>query len=142
MTAAMVEPERELARRVLPFAVPALALAFLAGALAGGPDVGWSATIGVAVVLGNFWAHAYSLAWAARISPTILFAVGLGGFAVRLGVIVAIIAVLNGLGWFSTVAFVAAVVPATILLLGFEMKVIGDRLQGGDLWRFPSERAS
>ena len=136
----MVEPERELVRRVLPLALPAVGLAFAAGALAGGTDTGWSAALGVAVVLANFFAYALSLGWAARISPTAVFAVGLGGFMVRIAVIVALLVGLNTLPWFSAVAFVVAVIPATILLLGFEMKVLSGRLQA-DMWRFPPERA-
>lgn len=132
----MVEPERELARRVLPFAASALVLAFLAGTASAGTDRGWSAALGVAVVFSNFWAHAYSIVWAARISPTMLFAVGVGGFAVRIGVIVALLIALNAMVWFSAVAFVAAVIPTTLLLLGYEMKVISGRWQG-ELWRFP-----
>jgi hypothetical protein len=62
-------------------------------------------------------------------------AVGLGGFVLRLAVIVAILAGLTTLEWFSAVAFLAAVVPTTVLLLVFEMRVLSGRLQA-DLWRF------
>jgi hypothetical protein len=136
----MVEPERELVRRALPYAIPALVVAFAAGALLGGADVGWSAAIGVAVVTANFVAYGLSLAWAAAISPMALMAVGLGGFIVRLAVIVLLLVGLDTLSWFSPVAFLAAVVPVTALLLGFEMKVISGRLQA-DLWQFPSQGA-
>jgi hypothetical protein len=136
----MVEPERELVRRALPFVFPALVVAFVAGALLGGLDAGWSAAIGVAVVAANFVAYGLSLAWAAAVSPTMLMAVGLGGFIVRLAVIVALLVGLGTMSWFSPVAFLAAVVPATALLLAFEMKVISGRLQA-DLWRFPSQGA-
>jgi hypothetical protein len=132
----MVEPERELVRRALPFAPIAGFVAFGVGALVAGADAGWSSLIGVAVVAANFVAYGLSVAWAARISPTILMAVGLGGFIVRLGVIVAILAGLTTLSWFSALAFLASVVPTTILLLVFEMKTISGRLQA-DLWRFP-----
>jgi hypothetical protein len=136
----MVEPERELVRRALPYAIPALVVAFAAGALLGGADVGWSAAIGVAVVTANFVAYGLSLAWAAAISPMALMVVGLGGFIVRLAVIVLLLVGLTELSWFSPVAFLAAVIPATALLLGFEMKVISGRLQA-DLWQFPSQGA-
>jgi len=135
-----MEPERELVRRALPLAAPVEVVAFAVGTLVAGTDAGWSAAIGIAVVAANFAAHGLSIAWAARISPTVLFAVGLGGFAVRLAVIVGLLAALNQLTWFSTVAFVAAVVPTTILLLVYEMKVLSGRMQV-DLWRFPSEGA-
>jgi hypothetical protein len=131
----MVEPERELVRRAIPFAPIAAAVAFGTGWLLGGADAAWSALIGVAVVTANFVANGLSVAWAARISPTILMAVGLGGFVLRLAVIVAILAGLTTLEWFSAVAFLAAVVPTTVLLLVFEMRVLSGRLQA-DLWRF------
>jgi hypothetical protein len=129
-----VEPERELIRRVAPFGPPAAALALLIGWLIGGWSVGWSAAIGVAVVLLNFLASGLSIAWAARISPTVMAAVVAGGFVVRLGTIAGIIALLNQLAWFSTVAFVATVMPATIVLLIFEMKVMSGRMLQANLW--------
>jgi len=132
---ATVEPERELIRRIAPFAFPAAVLAFAIGSLTSGIDAGWSAAIGIAVVSVNFIAHGFSTAWAATISPVLLYAVGLCGFVIRLGVIVAIIALLDQTEWFSVVAFVAAVVPSTIVLLGAEMKLLSGRMQA-DMWTF------
>ena len=134
----MIEPEVELVRRALPYALPAGIVAFGLGAVAGGTSVGWSAAIGVGVVAANFAAHGFSLAWGARISPTVMFAVGLGGYVIRLAIIVLAMVALNALAWFSPVAFLVAVVPATTLLLAFEMKLLSGRLQA-DLWRFPSD---
>lgn len=137
---ATVEPERELIRRILPFTVPAAAVAFAIGAIVAGADAGWSAAIGIAVVSSNFVAHGLSTAWAATISPVLLYAVGLCGFVIRLGVILAIIALLNQTDWFSVVAFIAAVVPSTIVLLGAEMKLLSGRMQV-DMWTFPDAGA-
>jgi hypothetical protein len=131
-----VEPERELIRRIAPFAPPTAALAFAIGALSAGADAGWSAAIGIAVVSANFVAHGVSTAWAAAISPVLLYAVGLCGFVLRLGVILAIIALLQRTEWFSVVAFIAAIVPSTIALLGAEMKLLSGRMQA-DVWTFP-----
>lgn len=127
------EPEREMVRRALPYALPALIVALAAGVLLDSWNAGWSAAIGIAVVAANLVAHGLSLAWAAKISPTMVFAVGMGGFALRLATILIVLLVLNGLPWFSPVAFVAAVVPATLLLLVFEGKVLSGRMQA-DLW--------
>jgi hypothetical protein len=135
---ARAEPERELIRRIVPFAFPAAALAFVIGSLADGSDAGWSAAIGIAIVTANFVVHGISLSWAAAISPILLYAVGLGGFIMRLGIIVAIIALLDQTSWFSVVAFIAAVVPSTIVLLGVEMKLLSGRMQA-DMWRFPAD---
>lgn len=138
---ATVEPERELIRRITPFALPAAALAFAIGAIVADQKAGWSAAIGIAVVSANFVAHGLSTAWAATISPVLLYAIGLCGFVIRLGVILAIIALLDQTAWFSVVAFIAAVVPSTILLLGAEMKLLSGRMQA-DMWAFPTAGSS
>lgn len=128
-----VEPEREMIRRVAPSFAPALAMALLLGVAVDGWDAGWSAAIGIAVVIGNFIASGVSVAWAARISPTAMFGVAMGGFIVRLAAIAGVIATLDRLAWFQTATFVAAVVPATILLLVYEARLLSGRMQA-DLW--------
>jgi hypothetical protein len=130
-------PESELIRRIAPFAVPVAIVAFAIGTWIDGTDAGWSAAIAVAVVTLNFVAHGWSLALAAQISPMVLYAVGLGGFVVRLGVIVLVIALLQQTAWFSIAAFLAALVPCTVALLVVEMKMISGRMQA-DLWTVPS----
>jgi cytochrome c biogenesis factor len=126
-------------RRISPFALPVAIGAFALGTLIDGTDAGWSAAIAIAVVYLNFVAHGSSLALASSISPTVLYAVGLGGFLVRLGVIVAVIALLQQTDWFSIVAFIAALIPSTVALLVVEMKLLSGRMQA-DLWTDPSER--
>jgi len=79
-------------------------------------------------------------ALAATVSPVAIYGVGLGGFVVRLGVIVLIIALLQQTAWFSVVAFIAALIPSTIALLLMEMKLISGRMQA-DLWAVPSGTA-
>jgi hypothetical protein len=125
-------------RRALPFAPPAAALAFGIAALLSDMDAGWSAAIGVGIVFANFIAHGWSLAWAARISPVVLYAVALGGFVVRLGIIVGIMVGLQRLPWFSLGWFLTALVPTTLALLALEMKLLSGRLQT-ELWTFPSD---
>ena len=138
---AVAEPERELIRRISPFALPAAVVAFAAGALLDDAAAGWSAAIGIAVVTANFLANAWSMAWAASISPVVVYAVGLGGFVLRLMVIAVAILLLQQLDWFSVVAFVAALVPATVALLVMEMKLLSGRMQA-DLWTFPAAEQS
>lgn len=135
-----IEPEREMVRRVLPWAVPALGLATLLGLVAGGWGTGWSAAIGVGVVVLNLIAHGLSLAWASRISPAMVYTVGMAGFAVRLGTIFLILVLLTRLPWFSAAAFVAAVVPATILLLVYEARVLSGRFMQANLWTSEGQR--
>ena len=130
-----IEPERELVRRLLPFAVPACVVAVAAGWFAGGPGTAWSAGLGTVAVAVLFVVSAVSIAWAARIGPEILIAVGLGGFLVRLAAFTLTLLALDGLAWFSPVAFAAAFIPATIALLVVEMKLVSGRMQA-DLWYF------
>ena len=66
-----------------------------------------------------------------------LYAVGLGGFLVLLGVIALVIALLQQTEWFSILAFIAALIPATIALLVVEMKLLSGRMQA-DLWADPN----
>ncbi|MEX0833391.1 MAG: hypothetical protein WD276_05895 [Actinomycetota bacterium] len=131
-----MEPEHELIRRVLPFSLPVAVLAFVFGTVLADADAGWSAAAGVAIVFANFAAHGLSLAWAARISPTVVFAVGMGGFVLRLGIFAAIMVLLRRFEWFSTVAFIGALVPVTIALLVMEMKLLSGRMRV-DLWAIP-----
>lgn len=133
-----VEPERELVRRLLPFAVPALGIAAGFGAVLGGSGAAWSAAIAIVAVALNFVAYASSVAWAARISPMLVMAVGLGGYVVRVAAFTVALLLLNRLSWFSPLAFVAAFAPATIALLVVEMRLLGGRMHA-DLWYFPEK---
>jgi hypothetical protein len=127
------EPERELIRRVAPFLLPAVGVGFAVGAALGGWNAGWSTAIGVSVVAVNFVGAGLSFGWAAAISPMALGTVAVLGFFVRMATILLLMIALNGLEWFSPAAFAAAVVPATAVLLAFELKVLSGRMQL-DLW--------
>jgi ATP synthase protein I len=137
---ASVEPERAALRRVLPLAPIALFIAFILGGLIGGSDAAWSAAIAVVIVFLNFVAAALSVAWAARISPSILFAVAMGGFVIRLFVYTIALVLLNTLGWFSPLAFALTLVPTVIALLVVEAKTLSGRLQA-DMWSFEGTAA-
>ena len=126
------DPEVLIVRRVAPFGVPAIVLALVIGALAAGWNVGWSAAIGVAVVWANASVSGLIQARAARISLTALSGAVMGGFVVRMAVIVAIMAGLNQVRFFSPLAFGLAVVPATVALLVFELRLLAGGL-GGEL---------
>jgi hypothetical protein len=84
-----VAPERriafDLARHGL-YVAPGVVL--VAGLLRGA-DGAASAAVGLGLALGNFLLTAIALAWAARRSPAVLTTVALGGFAVRMGVLLA-----------------------------------------------------
>jgi hypothetical protein len=136
-TVAGPEPERELIVKISPFALPVAVLAFVVGSALDGSGAGWSAAIAIGVVYLNFLAHGWSMAWAGGVGPVMVYAVGLGGFMLRLAIAVAIMVVLRQFIWFSTLAFIAALIPSTIALLIAEMKLMAGRMQA-DMWTFPS----
>lgn len=138
-TTLMVEPERELARKVLRYVPLTLAVAFSLGMLVGGAGAGTSAAIGVAVVTANSVASALSIAWAAGVSAAVVFAVAMGGFFLRMTVIVIVLVGLNRLSWFSPISFALSVVPVTIVLLAYEARTLSGRMQV-DLWSFEGRR--
>lgn len=119
-----IEPERALVRAVMPWAVPAFALAVAIGWAAGGPDVALSAAIGVAVVFANLYAYGWSLAAAAKISPQVQAAVALGGYVIRLAIVVVLLVLLDRLAFFSPLAFALALMPATVFVLVYEIRVL------------------
>lgn len=135
------EPEKLVIRRLLPFAPVALIAAFATAAALDDVDAGWSAALAVAVVAVNVVANGASLAWAARISPTAMYAVGLGGFVLRLVLFLVLLLALDGLAWFSPVAFAVAFMLTTVALLGSEMKILSGRRLQANLWYF-RERTS
>jgi ATP synthase protein I len=113
-----------MVRRALVPGTLAVPIAFAVGLGLGDLGSGISAALGVVVVVANFAAHGLSLSWAAAISIPLLHAVALVGVVVRLGVIVALMFALSGLSWFSPTAFGVTVVPATLLLLTYEARVV------------------
>jgi ATP synthase protein I len=135
------EPEKVVLRRVLPFAPLAAVVAFALGTALAGVNEGWSGALGVAVVTLNALVAGLSLAWAARISPTAMYAVGLGGFAVRLVVFLVLMLSLDRVSWFSPLAFALAFMVGTLAVLGLEMRILSGRRLQADLWYF-RERTS
>ncbi len=127
-------------RRAIWPAALASGVAVGSGWLFGGPNAAWSAVVAVAVVFANFVAHGASLAWASTVSIGAVMAVALGGFIVRLGLIVGAMFALNTLSWFSPTAFGLTVMPATMLLLAFEARLVTRGL--GTALQIPADPAA
>ena len=130
-------------RALVPGAIAVPVAAGLAWVLAASGDrsgAAASAAIGIVVVLANFAAHGWSLAWASTISIPAVQVVALVGFVVRLAVVVGVLFALTTFSWFSPPAFGLAAVPATVLLLGYEARLmirgVGAQLQ------IPADRAA
>lgn len=135
-----VEPELDIVRRVAPFGVPAALLALVLGTVFADLDAGISAMLGVVVVWVNAIASALILSRAARVSVTFLFGAATGGFVLRMAVILGVMFFLNGFDWFSPVAFAAGLVPALIVLLVWEAKLLSGPI--GQQWQIPEEQAT
>ena len=120
--------ERELAfdmaRRGLWAAPAIVALA----ALAWGGDGAWSALVAVAVVLVNLALAAVSLAWAAQRSLTLLMAVALGGFLVRMGLVTAVMLAVRNQPWIDLVALGVTVLVTHLGLLFWELRYVSASL--------------
>ena len=120
--------ERELAfdmaRRGLWVAPAIVALA----ALVWGGDGAWSALVAVAVVLVNLALAAISLSWAARRSLTLLMAVAMGGFLVRMGLVTAVMLAVRGQPWIDLVALGVTVLVTHLGLLFWELRYVSASL--------------
>lgn len=102
--------ETALVRRALPWAGVVVPVALAAGWLVSGADGLISAAIGCILAVANLYASAWILERAARRGPETLMMASLGGFAVRL---VALTAIVYGL---SKLAFVDVAVLGVVLL--------------------------
>lgn len=118
------KPEHTMVRRALVLGSAAAPVAFVLGAAAGGVAGGWSAVLGVVVVVANFAGHGMSLAWAAAVSVTLLQVVALVGFVVRMGVLLGVLVLLDRTAFFSPLIFGITAVIGTFGLLGYEARLV------------------
>jgi hypothetical protein len=114
----------DMARRGL-WVVPAVVAA--AGAVWGSEGV-WSALAAVAVVLVNLVLAAVSLSWAARRSLTLLMAVAMGGFLVRMGLVTAVLLAVRNQPWIDLVALGVTVLVTHLGLLFWELRYVSATL--------------
>lgn len=111
---------RDLARRALVVA-PILMLAV---GLWRGPDAALGVALAFLLVAGNFLISAALLNHAARISPTLLMGAALGGFIVRLGVVIGVALIVQALDIVDFPVFLITVLVAHLGLLFWETRSI------------------
>ena len=107
--------------------IVAPALVVVAG-LVSGWDGTASAGIALGIVFVNFLLAAVSVGWAAKISPAMIGGVALGGYVVRLGLIVAALVLLRHVSWIVLPWLGFTVVGAHLGLLFWETRYIGLQL--------------
>ena len=89
---------------------------------------GWDGTASAAIALGivclNFTLAALSVGWAAKISPVMVGGVALGGYVVRLGLILGALVLLRHVSWIVLPWLGFTLVGAHLVLLFWEMRYV------------------
>jgi len=95
-----------------------------------------SAALGVALAIANFLATAAGLGWAAKRSSTTLAAMALGGFVVRMGVLLGAMVLADALfGWVDVVVLGITLFGAHLGLLFWELRSVSLTLAAPGLRR-------
>jgi hypothetical protein len=100
----------------------------IAAALVWGTEGAASALVAMAVVLVNLVLAAVSLSWAARRSLTLLMAVALGGFLVRMGLVTVVMLAVRDQPWIDLVALGVTVLVTHLGLLFWELRYVSASL--------------
>ncbi|HEY7106571.1 MAG TPA: hypothetical protein VH986_09225 [Acidimicrobiia bacterium] len=108
----------DLARRAALVAPAVLLVAFLVA----GTEGLAGAAIALAVVAGNFVAGALSLAWATKRGPGVLGAVALGGFVVRMAVVVGVLVLVKSSSAVDFAIFAVVLLASHLGLLAWETR--------------------
>jgi hypothetical protein len=120
--------ERQLAFDILRRGLWVAPAIVAAAAVIWGSDGAWSALVAVAVVLVNLALAAISLSWAARRSLTLLMAVAMGGFLVRMGLVTAVMLAVRNQPWIDLVALGVTVLVTHLGLLFWELRYVSASL--------------
>ena len=127
----------DMARRMLPV-LPVLVL--VAG-LIWGVDGAFSGAFAVALVLANLALSAALLGWAARISLALLMAAALGGFALRLFLLTAVVWAVKDQPWVDITALGFTLIVTHLGLLVWETRHVSASLAYPGLKPTPSKLA-
>ena len=127
----------DMARRILPV-LPVLVV--VAG-LIWGVDGAFSGAFAVALVLANLALSAALLGWAARISLALLMAAALGGFALRLFLLTAVVWAVKDQAWVDITALGFTLIVTHLGLLIWETRHVSASLAYPGLKPTPSKLA-
>jgi hypothetical protein len=122
------EVERELVFDMLRRGLPAIPVVLLVSGLIWGMSGVASAGYAMAIVAVNLVLSALALAWAARTSLSLLMAVALGGFLVRMGLVTVAILLVRHAGWVDLVPLAVTVLLAQLGLLFWETRYVSASL--------------
>lgn len=119
-----VQVALDLARRALPVAP----LVLVVSTLVWGLDGALSSAFALVLVVCNFLASAALIAWAVRISPAVLMGAVLGGFLLRLGLLVAAVSLVRDASWVELTPLLVTVLGAHVGLLAWESRHVSASL--------------
>lgn len=121
---ATIAPEAEVARDLLRRMVWVAPAFVLAGLIGWGVAGALSALFALALVAANFAAAAALMGWGARTSPTALGIAVLGGYVVRLSVVLGVLWMVQDLSWVEMVPLGITLVATHLGLLLWEAKYV------------------
>ncbi|MGI8792998.1 MAG: ATP synthase subunit I [Acidimicrobiales bacterium] len=121
-------PERQIAADMMRRALPVAPVLIVVSGLIWGTKGAWSAAFALALVLVNLGLSAVSLAWAAKVSPSALMATALGGFLLRMLLIVGAITAVRGESWVAPLPLGICVVAFHVGLLIWESRHVSASL--------------
>jgi hypothetical protein len=120
--------EREIAFDMLKRGIWFTPAILIAATAIWGSDGAASAAVAIAVVLVNLVLAALSLSWAARRSLTLVMAVALGGFAVRMGLVTVVLLLVKDESWVDLTALGVTVLVTHLGLLFWELRYVSASL--------------
>jgi hypothetical protein len=120
--------ERQLAFDMLKRGVWLAPVVVIAATVIWGTAGASSAGLAIALVLVNLVLAAVALSWAARRSLNMLMVVALGGFAVRMGLVTAVLLLVKDEPWIDLVALGVTVLVTHLGLLFWELRYVSASL--------------
>ena len=120
--------ERELAFHMAKRAVPIAPVIILVAGLLRGADGAWSALLAIVIVVVNLLVAAAMLTWAARISASMLMAVALGGFLLRMLVITGVVWAVQDEPWIDLKTLAVTILVTQLGLLAWECHYVATSL--------------
>jgi hypothetical protein len=117
-------PELDIARDMVRRALPIAPVIMLVCGLIWGVDGALSSAYGLALVLVNFLVAAAVLAWAARVSPTMLMAATLIGFLARMVLIILAVVAVRHASWVVLAPMLGTILVTHVGLLVWETRYV------------------
>jgi hypothetical protein len=122
------EVERELAFDMLKRGVWFAPVVLVLGTVFWGTEGASSALVAIAVVAVNLVLAALGLSWAAKRSLNAIMAMSLGGFAVRMGLVCAVLFAVRDASWVDLTALGVCVLVTHLGLLFWELRYVSASL--------------